>query len=301
MFLRKIRSSVLLLLTGCFVIAESGGCGSVDPSHSPSGSLAQPGHPEADVTIPLASEKRLEFYDTQSGVLVVESGPATDAPVAPKYSDLLHSGRYVDLVSALRPDLPTPDSLVKLQAKYPARSTDIEATSQRQPPPRKPDSVRVAPTDAGGSSPFSSGGGKPSGPHPDTSCNNNCCSAAWTLQTLCTAMPADDYDINLQASQYYWYLFDYGWSYSNDPDFNWYYIGAVCAAEGNSSWTVSINSVYWGNYGGTWTVPQGYYSLYNFVDGSCGKDFCAGASATTSVNSESNQELHTYCGGFQDF
>jgi hypothetical protein len=225
------------------------------PVSSPEGT-----HPDPVATISMPSGNKLEFYDFGESVLVAETGEATSAPQLSKYSELIRANRMVELVEALRPDVPVPDEIYVLQAKHPVGAVRRTTEVARSP--------EVAHRDG-------SGGGKPrsGGIQPDNACSNNCCDPTWTHDTLCA--------VAFEGFANSWYLFDYGWSYADY--YGQFWSGTACAGIGDSRYTVNCN----GN-GGTWTVTPGNYMGYGWFNYDT---WCDG-----SVNTSTNQDLHTFCG-----
>jgi hypothetical protein len=101
-------------------------------------------------------------------------------------------------------------------------------------------------------------------------CPNNCCNGAWLYQNIC-------------APNGNWFYYDYGWSWHNATSVsNWHSV--VCAAIGTSQFTIS------GSGSGSWSVPQGWYRWYSWQGSSWASEI------DSTVNSRSNQHMHTYCG-----
>jgi hypothetical protein len=93
-----------------------------------------------------------------------------------------------------------------------------------------------------------------------------------------------------------WFLFNFGWSYanSNGQDIK-HYKGLVCAASGTSSWHWQVDST---PYNYTWSVAENTFAVA-YWDASCplgGVFGCYDYPASSYVNSQAAQALHTYCG-----
>jgi hypothetical protein len=255
----------------------------------------------------------LEFYDLNGGFIASEVGRADTAPIVKAHLDMLKEGRLTDVVSALRPDLPIPDSVVALQTKLltaePSGNSVTLSPSQESVASLTLSSSAGGATAsqqtgtgvAGGSLPpivGSSGGGGASGAAgaqsggqhgilPDDPCSNGCCDASWTAN-LC--------DPGFAGADYQWYLFDYGNSFANSGSADVHeFWGAACAAIGTSTWVINSNP-----HGGTWSVNEGTYRWYYFNNGNdqYGHCYVENTATNTSVNTSSNPHLHTYCGGF---
>ncbi len=256
-------------LAAALCLVTSGCVGSA-PAHedAPSTTVAQEAvHPEPDVSFAIDHDTTVEVYDFPSGVLVMETGKAEGSkPVLKDYKELLDSGRLVEVFTKLRPDLEVPERLIALQAKA---GTGAASSSGN-----------VAAPAEGGSS---SKGGASSVVGTDNACNNVCCDPTWLSNNVCNGL--GNYPYN-------WFLLDYGWSYENSSSMV-NYLGTVCAGVGTSVFTVNVSD---GN-GGQWSVPAGYYRWYNWVAGCYLFNCPASKSISTSVNSQSNQHLHSYCGG----
>lgn len=227
--------------------------------------------PIADLV--LSNGNTLEFYDFGSGVLVSELGKAGITPTLDSHKPpeaLEKSPSAGDKLKALwqsvAPDQEMPASLRNIQTRW--------ANSGLMPPAMsKP---RVSPVFSG--IPFES---RMSSPNllpkaaAPVGCNNGCCDEAW-LRTLSQC--------NLHLD-YSWFLFNYGYSYANTNGVDWFR-GLVCSANGTSSWKVNVSD----GSGGTWSIPQAHYRTYYWIAGLIDRD------VRSSVNTSSNQALHTYCG-----
>jgi hypothetical protein len=267
--------------------------GSVAASSSP----AHGEHPNAVATVTLSNGNILEFYDFPEGLLVSEYGEAVTGPLTPTRSDLLSSSRFVDLVSFLRPDLSVPEAVVALEAKYsgapPQRKTtagEVKLTVQATGVGAAGGSVDAGSKPVGGTSGVSSGAARSySGGGraltADSVCSNICCDRNWTLNTLCNP--------NIAGANYTWYNFEYGWSWAN-RNHAYQYWGAACAGIGQSRFSISISD----GSNGSWAVDPGYYRWYYWYMGNCGQTYCLEPSISSTVNDQTHQAVHTYCGGF---
>jgi hypothetical protein len=252
-----------------YVIATCGlamlGCSTAE-NPSPA-SVAAPieveDHPAPVARIEVDADRAIEFYEYPSGVLVMETGVASGKVLLPTLRDKVEAGEFVDIATTLRPDLPPPEALVALQARDQAPRTTGTARVARAP------QTQVLPPAGGYASTLDSG------------CGNNCCNASWVQNNLCGT-----------AYDYTWFLLDYGWSFENFGSVS-RFDSAVCAANGTSTFNVDMGD----GSGGTWSVPEGHYRWF-YWHGGCYIFNCpATTSANSSVNKQSNQHLHTYCGG----
>jgi hypothetical protein len=273
--MKIIRTSLCIAALGLAPVAAGCGSGDYAPDPAPTASTvpeaAQPeSHPDPVVSIDVGGGKTVELYDFGEGrVLVMETGKAGGELVLPRYGDLIHSGRLVDIVKSLRPDLEVPASVIDLQA----RSDAAMVESVAQPKPRF---TVKGPVPAGTST--NNGG---SVIVPETTCGNYCCDYDWLQNTMCY-----DYGCSGGGCTYSWFNYDYGWSVINSTEVA-IWQGAACSASGTSTFFVSVSD----GSGGTWSVGQGYYRYYSWIWGSDFENFATG------VNSQSNEHLHTYCGG----
>jgi hypothetical protein len=207
--------------------------------------------------------------------------------MSPALKRLAASGRFVALVSLLRPDLPIPAALVNLQARHPPSSelppaSDLEQDSLRA---ESGDAVRgtpPSPSQGGGSSTAGGGGGV----RPLNFCSNGCCDGNWTQNTMCPHPLGN-------TGRYQWYLFDYGWSIINSNGPINVYQSAVCSAIGNSTHTEHLST----GQGGTWSVLEGNFQ--GFLWYCSNPSNCFGIDTT--VNTEANQHSHVYCGRMEWF
>lgn len=239
-------------------------------------------HPPAAVTIELENGNVVEIYDFADVPLVVESGVAGVTPALPELKHLVKQNRLVELFSALRPDLRVPSKVATLE-----RAFAEKARLHSDDPPQIREELRAADQGmaasrdgAGLTAPDVGGQRFGEGPGLQTKqligCNNGCCDPVWTAQEPCAHGNPVDYS---------WFLFNYGWSYANGSG-ALIVDTATCAAIGTSTFTVSISD----GSGGTWSVLEAHY-----------KTFWWGAwfynrSYSSTVNTASNQHLHTHCG-----
>jgi hypothetical protein len=244
------------------------GCG-VAATPQPEAVVAAPveDHPAPVARIEVDAERAIEFYEYPSGVLAMESGVARDKALLPAFRDKLDAGQLVDIAATLRPDLPPPEALVSLQARMqaaPRTAIDKDRTARPWETELPPATSGYAPIHASG-------------------CGNNCCNSTWLVNNLCGDGSFWDYS---------WFLLDYGWSYENFSSVSRFY-GAACAATGTSSFSVDIGD----GSGGTWSVQEAHYRTFEWIAG-CYLFNCPDhKSADSSVNRQSNQHLHSYCGG----
>jgi hypothetical protein len=260
---------------GLTLAAMASACGGPVEAPDPAPEVA--GDPAAApltpvATLALGNGNMLEVYDLKSGAVISETGPAGVTPIYnPKQTG--DATQLVSIWKAMAPQKPVPQALSDLQARLSALPPDVaEATpvlqlaggtelAQREPARRSGDLLAA-----------------PSG------CNNGCCDYEW-LATL---------DQCQHSGTYSWFLYNYGYSYSNHGGVD-IYRGLVCSAEGTSTYRVAVRGG-----GGTWSIPEGYYRTYFWFAGTTCNPFCHYASQTVSsgVNSSGDQHLHTYCGNF---
>jgi hypothetical protein len=210
----------------------------------------------------------LEFYDFVHGVMVVERGRAYTRPVFRGGSE--HAGQLEQIWRRLSPDTPVPSALIELQGRMTEESDPSANTNDSDAPGVE----AVAEPDIGGWSPVQTKA--PQG------CNNGCCDYQW-LATFAECQGGWDYS---------WFLYNYGATWANVDDII-LYGGLVCAATGTSTFRVNIEGS-----GGVWSVAQGTWNSYFWIAafkpvicaGYCGKNL------RSSVNTQSSQHLHTYCG-----
>jgi hypothetical protein len=267
----------LLFAAGFALLAAA--CSTPEEGQSGAGPKAIPeasspdATPKPAATLDLPSGNTLEFYDFQSGALVVESGKAgvkaylgSESPAETLAKRSADPGlQLAALWNSASAGAPLPKALSLMQERW------------KNPPAGK--SVRpAAPTLGAAGQPFT----LPQAPKATLAkaaapvgCNNGCCDYEW-LATLGQCQGAD-WPIS-------WFLFNYGYSYSNYEDTE-YVNGLVCAANGNSSWKMSV-----GGSGGTWTVTPAHYKTWRWLAGWFDEDM------RSSVNSSASQALHTYCG-----
>lgn len=265
----SLAAASLIALAGCSSAVPAS---SSDSERAPAESAAAPsGHPDPVVRIDLENGNTLEVYDFGTEALVMERG-ASPEPVATRIQGL----SLVEMYRTVRPGLPVPASLTELQER-----TGGTIGSHEHAP-----SASHTPTSIGGELFASAELRSPTAPRTESpiGCNNICCDPVWLKANIC----------NVTGYDYTWYLFNYGWSYENDGSISRYY-GAACSASGTSQFNVSVNGS-----GGDWSVPQGTYVWYSWVAGCYLFNCPANESQSSSVNSQSNQHLHTYCGGIWD-
>jgi hypothetical protein len=245
------------------------GCGvtDVDAPNSEPATLARvesaASTPTLIASLKLKSGHVLEFYDFGQAVLITEAGAAYTSP-ALNSAGSTSADQLTDIWTRLAPEVPVPAALQDLQR----RLTSLPADSSES---------EIAPSsNSGGARIASLGTARPSA---QVGCNNGCCDATWLL-TLgeCQGTGWD----------FSWFLYNYGWSSANSTHIG-FYDGLVCSAQGTSTYSVDI-----GGSGGTWSVPEATYRWFRWWELS---PFGWGArNSSSSVNSPSDQHLHTYCG-----
>ena len=302
------RSAASAMLPCTLLVACGAGDGGVTPRPSTlkagTSSLQLDDHPDPALSVTLTNGNVLEFYDLSSGVLVSEAGSATNPPLTsvPSMRALIESNDLITLFNTVRPELPIPAVLIRLQDKLAAaalasQSVPGELSTESQSLPSTgsgaatgtPSVAASAPgkgfgggADAGGTSSSHSGGGRSSGlqPFDEQGCSNGCCDPTWLQANICQPINGADYS---------WYLFNYGWSFENSTSIH-FWTGYACAAVGTSTYTVSDSD----GGGGTWSVGEGTYRWFHH-DTICEFLQCA-FNITGSVNSSSDPHLHTFCG-----
>jgi hypothetical protein len=252
-----------------------------NPSSSPATKLntASPSKEMKPIAqIALSKDHSIEFYDFGNDALIAEVGKAGDAHYFNDQNEpqaLLKNGTSrTEILSqvwkSISPETPVPAALLDIQARW-----------KNAPPSQpKPAGIDVKPFEASGlnlglSREFSAPLQKTAAP---VGCNNGCCDYQW-LSTFKECKLVHDYN---------WFLYNYGWSYANSGDVD-YYEGMVCAATGTSTFKMNMSD----GTGGTWTVPQATYRRVYWTSGFWGFN----RTLTSSVNSSANSHLHTYCGG----
>jgi hypothetical protein len=232
--------------------------------------------PVAQIT--LSNDHSIEFYDFGQDALIAEVGKAGSEQFFKEGNqprDLLKNGvARTELLSqvwkSISPATAVPQSLLDIQARW-------KGAAPAQPSPSQ---IEIKPFEASGlslgqsretSSPLQ----KAAAPQ---GCNNGCCDYQW-LATFNECKLIHDYN---------WFLYNYGWSYANSGDVD-YYEGMACSASGTSTFKLSMSD----GTGGTWSVPEATYRRVYWTSGFWGFN----RSMTSSVNSSTNQHLHTYCGG----
>jgi hypothetical protein len=235
-----------------------------------------PGGPD-NTPAPIASlhldnGNEINFYDFGVGALVTEMGAAYTPPALDGTD--VPAGELVNTWKRLAPKTPVPNGLVELQDRLLQTSANNSAAA----PAVSAKAARMG--QAGGDTTASS---QPLGNVLRTlvGCNNGCCDEAW-LRTLYPCSSTWDWE---------WFLFNYLDSYANHDDI-YAYRGLVCAATGTSKWTINVGGTH-----GPFQVQEAHYLQWNWTAGRsiwCG-GFC-GEDMHSTVNSQSDQHLHTYCG-----
>jgi len=263
-----------MLFAGCVTYGETQGDQTADehtsefaqkvvqvPSSVPDSTLV--------ASLKLTAGHVVEFHDFGSSALIVEAAAAYTPP-ALSFAGPISADQIASIWTHLAPGTPVPPELRDLQRRLtslPASSVEPEVLSSPEIGGDKIGSSRIAPSAA-----------LPAAP---VGCNNGCCDSTW-LSTLAECQGG--------GWDYSWFLYNYGWTFASTGSTRTYQ-GLVCAALGTSTFSVNI-----GGYGGTWSVPQATYRWYHWV---AGTDFFGSPirqSMTSSVNSSSNSNLHTYCG-----
>jgi hypothetical protein len=242
-----------------------------DLTESTSGALTTQSNapPTLVASLKVASGNTIEFYDFGGNAMISETGAAYTPPTLNSQSGL-RGARVVDVWTALAPNTPIPSALAAFQAQL--------------------DSAPATPASGTGHSPGVAFGGQgpqtPSvgahsqSPSPDApqGCNNGCCDYAW-LATI-TQCEQTSFD-------YQWFFYNYGWSYVNASDID-NYNGFACSAVGTSTYSVNM-----AGHGGAWSVPEATYRTWWRSNTGC---FFYCDDLRSSVNTSTNQHLHTYCG-----
>lgn len=222
-------------------------------------------------SLTLANGNTLEFYDFDEGAVVSETG---EAYVDPMYEDQGEDASHLlDIWDRYANGAAPPAKLEALQD----RLTD---------PDRKPSQGTGTQGETAVGQGVAPGAAAPSGPvqiESPVGCNNGCCDYDW----LSTFSECDG-----SGWDFSWFDYNLGYGYRAANDIIWYH-GMVCSANGTSSYNVNISGA-----GGSWSIAQAHYRTYHWLApydwfwcaGYCGRNM------TSSVNSSTNQHLHTYCG-----
>ena len=270
------RSTIHPLSSG--LIALSLLCLACDREEVPSPaapSSATPSNGKQKQLVPVLSQALgngnvLEFFDLGDAALVSESGKAGGTTPA-DHGENHNVDQLLNVWQTALPGRPIPQILHDLQERLIKHSGFSQAV---------PD-LKITKDFVGGE-PFTpaSGGPGPGAPLAKQSpiCNNGCCDFNWVSRVpQCT-----DYNY------FHWFLFNYGWSIINRNYllFAWTY---VCSSIGTSYYTLDFMGK-----GGILPVPEGGYRTFEIY-----ADWPRRYNMTSSVNSESNQHMHTYCGKVQ--
>lgn len=230
-------------------------------------------HPPPAATIATQNGTTVEVYNFHSAVLVLERGEAYTTPTMPAIADAVKANRLDRVYAILRPNTPVPAELLAVQEEVAQNSATAVSEAV--------DAKIVTQPDAGATAP-SWGGGKIGATKGAVTaatligCSNGCCDPDWTLNTLCSYISQGDYS---------WYGFDYGYTWANGGGID-LFKGTACSAVGTSTFQVHISD----GSGGTWSVAEAHYLTWGW-----GGSFFARSYAST-VNSQANEHLHTYCG-----
>jgi hypothetical protein len=275
-----MKTSALLAMTQSFVIAATfAGCIPPDEAQSDpavddhTGELGQsvvatgsPGSAPVPVaSLTLTAGHVIEFYDFGGAALIVESGAAYTSP-ALNSAGKMPADQLSSIWTRLAPETPVPTALAALQQRL--TSLPADPAAQKLAPASEVDGAPMV-------------GSRTVLPAAPVGCNNGCCDEEW-LYTLSQCYQANWH--------YYWFLVNYGWTFATST-YDVEVGGLVCSAQGTSTFSMNV-----GGSGGTWSVPEATYRWYHWT---AGTDFWGGPipkDMSSSVNSETNQHLHTYCG-----
>ena len=228
--------------------------------------------------IALSKDHTIEFYDFGNDALIAEVGKAgsdhyfndANEPQALLKSGVARTELLSKVWKSISPDAAVPKSLLDIQARW------------KGAPPSQParTTIEMKPFEASGlnmgqSREISAPLQKSAAP---VGCNNGCCDYQW-LSTFRECKVVHHYN---------WFLYNYGWTYANSGDVD-YYEGMACSASGTSTFKFNMSD----GTGGTWTVPQATYRRVYWTSGFWGFN----RTLTSTVNSSTNSHLHTYCGG----
>lgn len=257
----------LLLAGGCAVDERGPAPAQVE---SVGGGAGQAESPKPVATLALASGSQLEFYDFDTGVLVSETGKA-GAPVTYQPQAPTDAGDVTAIWRSLAPTTPVPVALTRLQQRFATRRAGSEMKGSGVPDETQ--GFVIMPETAPAASELVAA--------PD-GCNNGCCDYEWL-----TTFP--------QCGGGQWLHYNVGYSWANTGSNAVVYNGFVCSAQGTSVYKVVISG-----YGGTWSVAEGFYRTYTWSAGYTCNPFCHDndKSVRSSVNTSTDQHLHTYCGYF---
>ena len=288
-----LAATLLALASGC----SAGAAGPDEPSNTVSApgasgandnaaaagekapGAAAPQAPTPVASLTLENEHTVEFYDFKVGALIIESGVAYQQPVL-QAGGIQSPERLVDTWLKISNGRPAPSALLDLQTRLVTQGPQLDQQLQVDAIASKSAALAREP-DFGGIQPRATQTTS-STLLAENVCNNGCCDYGW-LSTF--------YECNNPHS-YNWFLFNYGSTYSNSGGDIKHYSGMACAAVGTSTFRVDI-----GGRGGTWTVPEAHWKSYNW-DAYCPWWGCYDDPAKTSVNTSTDQHLHTYCGGW---
>jgi hypothetical protein len=216
----------------------------------------------------LDSGSTLEFYDFGGAALISETGKA-GTPVAFQSQGAIPANELSDVWRRFAANVPVPKALTDLQ----------ERLMVLKAPPA--DSLEAMEPNAGGA-PFSEAVSSPEGTLavPD-GCGNGCCDWDWLSTNFLSCQNHDDYK---------WFLFKHGWSFANSNNVK-FFNGMVCSAVGTSLYKVAVVGG-----GGAWNIPERNYRVTTWTASWYG--YYATKTVSSTVNTESDPHMHTYCGGF---
>jgi hypothetical protein len=255
--------ALLTLVPACSAGSEG------DSSPPSSETVAVDDHPDAIATLTLENGNVVEFFDFDTAALVVESGPAHQRPVLT--DENLKNDRLVDTWNQFAHGERAPLALVDLQD----RLATLEPTDPRL----------LSGEPAYGGAEFKFPPAAELGPDVQAvrdGCDNDCCN--WEALSAVAECQSQ--------STFNWFAFNYGSTFANSGSDAQNYRGYVCAAVGTSTYRVAIGSA-----GGVWSVPQATWRKY-WWNAPCAFGFCNGKTGYTSVNTASDQHLHSYCGSY---
>jgi hypothetical protein len=203
----------------------------------------------------------LSIYSVDDGVLVTEEGLEQNGPLIEKPLSSLDS--LQTLWRQLVPEEAVPEALVEIDRKIQASNQeDVRSEQAENTEVGDPDKPMVAPAAVG--------------PAP---CGNGCCNYEYLRATFSECNPEDTPNVA-------WFYLNYPFS-SADYNSLSQVSGMACAAVGTSQIVVHIGSYDWDV-----SVPEATYFRWWWHRG-----FDASPrDLRSSVNSSTNQHLHTYCG-----
>lgn len=232
--------------------------------------------PVAQIALP--DGHAFEFYDFGQDVLISELGKAgteiyfneANEPKALLKNGVARTELLSHVWKSINPKVSVPKSLLDIQARW-----KIAPVSQPAPA-----TLEAMPFEAKGVS-MNASQENPSSLQKSAApvgCNNGCCDYQW-LSTFKECKVVHHYN---------WFLYNYGYTWANSGDVD-YYEGMACSAAGTSTFKMNMSD----GTGFNLPVPQATYRRLTWTSGFWGFN----RTMTSSVNSSANQHLHTYCGG----